>query len=304
MPGDFNRTVYFLLVCECGSIAKAAEKLYITPQALNRQIRLLEDELGEPLFRRSTRKMDLTPFGLFFRNQMQTVYQLYLSAQQEVANYLNASKPSMNVGFFQGLPKRRIIQPIIEELISGIPDIQIDLVSADLDGIYTDLRNKKTDIAITYVNPIDAISDLATIPLIELECSVVFSTRHPWAKKEFITEEDMASCPVLYLSRSKGPDTEGFYSNLKAASYHFANGSIAMWAQLGLGQHYAVLPTTFENLKETGLLSRPLPKGMKAGFTLSLVYRPDGPYADFFSGLSKLRSTFWKTVSLEEQPSE
>ena len=32
MPDDFNRIVYFLRVCECGSISKAAESLYITPQ--------------------------------------------------------------------------------------------------------------------------------------------------------------------------------------------------------------------------------------------------------------------------------
>ncbi len=297
MPADFNRTVYFLTVCECGSIAKAAEKLFITPQALNRQIRVLEGELGEALFERSSRKLTLSPFGNFFRDQMQTVYRLYLSAQQEVENYLHSSSPTLKVGFFQGLPRRKVVLPVIEKFMSELPDIQIGMLSADMEEIYSDLRAKKSDIAITYVNPVDEIDDLESIPLLELECSVVISTLHPWANKEYITAEDMASCPVMYLSRKNGPDKRGFYSDLKASSYHFVKGSIAMNAQLALGHHYAVFPTTFENLAENGLMTLPLPEGMHASFTLSLVYRADSPFAAYFSGLKSLEGSFWKMVS-------
>ena len=49
MPDNFERIAYFLQVCECGTVSKAAEELYISPQALNKQLRTLEDELGEKL---------------------------------------------------------------------------------------------------------------------------------------------------------------------------------------------------------------------------------------------------------------
>jgi len=136
MPADFNRIVYFLRVCECGSISKAAESLYITPQALNRQIRVLEDELGESLFVRNTRKLSISSFGIFFRNQMQPVYQLYRAAQQQVAEYLDAASPSLRIGFFQGIPKRQAIQPVIAEILEHLPDVQIELGSAEMDEVY------------------------------------------------------------------------------------------------------------------------------------------------------------------------
>ena len=41
MPVNFERITYFLQVCEHGSVSKAAENLYISPQALNKQIRTL-----------------------------------------------------------------------------------------------------------------------------------------------------------------------------------------------------------------------------------------------------------------------
>jgi len=300
MPADFNRTVYFLTVCQWGSIAKASEKLYISPQALNRQIRLLESELGQPLLMRAARKLELTAFGRFFRDQMLPVYQLYLSACREVESYASRSAPTITLGFFRGLPKKRVVLPVAEELMSRHPELRIDLLSNDMEAIYADLREKRTDLAINYVSPADHISDLETIHLLELRCSVVISPLHPWAKKKSVTAEDMAAAPVLYISRESGPDTKGFYAALKASSYHFAKDSIAMKAQLGLGQHYAVFPTTFEDLEESGLISLPLPEGMDASFSLSLVYRPDSPWAPFFSQLAPLRGSMWKKFASEE----
>ena len=41
---------YFITIAEEGSITKAAEKLMITQPTLSRQLKDLEQELGEPLF--------------------------------------------------------------------------------------------------------------------------------------------------------------------------------------------------------------------------------------------------------------
>ncbi len=300
MAPDFNRCVYFLTVCEEGTISKAAEKLYISPQALNRQIRLLESELGQALFRRNARRLELSSFGVFFRDHMLPVYQLYVKAGKEIENYLDSAAPLIRLSFFQGLPKKRVVLPVVEEIISRWPGLQIDLFSEDMELTYASLREKKADLALTYVSPVDHIADFNLIPLLELQCSIVISTQHPWAKKGSVTAEDMASQPVLFLSRQNGPDTEGFYSRLNASSYHYVKGSIAMMAQLGLGQHYAVFPATFDDLNESGLMTLPLPEGMDASFRLCLVYSPESPYASFFAGLTSLQNSFWKLVSKDD----
>lgn len=41
---------YFITIAEEGSISEAAEKLMITQPTLSRQLKDLEQELGEPLF--------------------------------------------------------------------------------------------------------------------------------------------------------------------------------------------------------------------------------------------------------------
>lgn len=50
----------FLCVAESGSFNKAAEKLFISPPAVIKQINLLEENLGLQLFLRTHRGIQLT----------------------------------------------------------------------------------------------------------------------------------------------------------------------------------------------------------------------------------------------------
>ena len=54
---------YFLAVAECGSLRKAADRIYIAQSSLSRSLQALEHELGEALFERSARGVELTSAG-------------------------------------------------------------------------------------------------------------------------------------------------------------------------------------------------------------------------------------------------
>ncbi|HEX4376206.1 MAG TPA: LysR family transcriptional regulator [Steroidobacteraceae bacterium] len=65
---ELRRLRYFARIAEDGSLTKAAGVLRIAQPALSRQIRLLEEELGVQLFRRTARGMQLTEEGEYLRN--------------------------------------------------------------------------------------------------------------------------------------------------------------------------------------------------------------------------------------------
>ncbi len=54
----------FIRVTDAGSFNKAAEKLFITPTAVIKQINLLEDGLGVKLFEQTHRGLHLTKAGI------------------------------------------------------------------------------------------------------------------------------------------------------------------------------------------------------------------------------------------------
>ena len=53
----------FLEVADCGSFLKASEKLYVSANAVTKQINLLESDLGVKLFQRSKQGLTLTEAG-------------------------------------------------------------------------------------------------------------------------------------------------------------------------------------------------------------------------------------------------
>ena len=53
----------FLAIVRYGGYHRAAEALHLTQPAVSRHMRRLEEQLGEPLFARRGRGVELTPYG-------------------------------------------------------------------------------------------------------------------------------------------------------------------------------------------------------------------------------------------------
>lgn len=63
IPIELRHLKYFVTIAEEGSVSRAAERLNISQPAVSRQLRDLEDELGTPLFDRSSQGPTLTGSG-------------------------------------------------------------------------------------------------------------------------------------------------------------------------------------------------------------------------------------------------
>ncbi|HEY1057570.1 MAG TPA: LysR family transcriptional regulator [Limnobacter sp.] len=60
---NFHHLFYFWRVAKTGHLTQAARELHTSQSALSAQIRQLEDRLGEPLFQRENRRLNLTEIG-------------------------------------------------------------------------------------------------------------------------------------------------------------------------------------------------------------------------------------------------
>ena len=84
----------FLCVVESGSFNKAAEKLYISPPAVIKQINLLEEGLDLQLFVRTHRGLQLTDAGKSLYQDAKYIIQY---CQDSVTRAKNALQKTANV---------------------------------------------------------------------------------------------------------------------------------------------------------------------------------------------------------------
>lgn len=86
--GAFGMTIiqlkYFLTVCELGRIRIAAERLHISEPTISVAIRRLEDDIGQPLFTRNRRQLDLTEAGKRFCARAQEVVDCFERLEADV----------------------------------------------------------------------------------------------------------------------------------------------------------------------------------------------------------------------------
>lgn len=95
---DLKQLRYFITVAEEGTISAAAKKLYMSQPPLSTQMKLLERELGCPLFERGQKHIRLTETGRLLYNRAITLIKMEESLLQDVEACSRAEKHTIRLG--------------------------------------------------------------------------------------------------------------------------------------------------------------------------------------------------------------
>jgi DNA-binding transcriptional LysR family regulator len=124
----------FVAVCECGTIARAAEREFIAPSALSKRLADLEDMLGTALLTRSQRGVSPTPAGEALLEHSRLVLQSLQRLHAEVGEHADGIRGHVRLAAIRAAVVDSL-QEAISEFLVAHPRVGITLdeqVSAEV----------------------------------------------------------------------------------------------------------------------------------------------------------------------------
>lgn len=230
---------YFLAVAQEGSVTRAARALHLTQPTLSRQIRELEEELGQTLFSRGGRELSLTREGLLLRQRAEEIVGLAEITEKEFRS-LGEKTVSGDLSLGCGESKAlsfvtdalKVLQDehplIIPHFFSGNGEIVMDRLDKGLLDFAVLMGAENTE-------------RYSSLPLPNHDTwGLLMDKDDPMAQKKAITAEDLLDIPLIFSSQSLSRDELSGWLGFPMSRLHIAatytllfNGSLMVRSGLG-----------------------------------------------------------------------
>lgn len=113
---NYKHLQYFWAVAKAGGVARAGEQLHLTPQSISGQLRVLENALGEALFRRAGRNLELTDTGRLVLSYADEIFSLGAELEAALGQRPAERTLQFRVGITDTVPKTvayRLLEPAL-----------------------------------------------------------------------------------------------------------------------------------------------------------------------------------------------
>ena len=144
---NYTHVHYAWAVIKHGSVAAAARKLHLAPQTISGQIKLLETQLGCPLFERRGKQLVPTDGGRLLADYAETIFsrgEEFLAALRGVASPGGAS---IKGGVSEVLPKT-VTWQVLAPLFEREPTYQITCHEGTLQYLIDELASNRLDLVL------------------------------------------------------------------------------------------------------------------------------------------------------------
>jgi DNA-binding transcriptional LysR family regulator len=197
---DLRQLEVIRAIAETGSFTAAGEKLHVSQSAISRQVLLLEEELGEPVFHRVGRRVRITQAGDALLQLSHRVFQDLQDTIAGISDRQESLKGTLRL--VGGMTVCLYVFPaVLAEIRRNHPDLELKITAGSGEKCIAQLRAGTADLGLLTL-PVDS-PDLVAVPVLEEELLLVGDAKHPLARRKKIAPADLAGQPfVLFESGS------------------------------------------------------------------------------------------------------
>src|SRR5581483_10271878 len=235
-----------------GGFTRASEKMHVSHSAISRQIKLLEDELGVPLFVRANKQIRLTAGGRALLPYVDSVFAQLQEAVQRVGQSMRKTTRQLRIG--TGSTMLNLFLPaVLKEFQEQYPDVKLLIKTGHAANILKDIRSRELDLGVVSL-PIGA-EDLQVIPLYREELVLAIRGRERFGSRKFISPHELEPLPLIIFSSGSSTRAvlDGFFEqagvtpsiqleveNDEAAERAVLNGAGASFLPIGRVTHVRI----------------------------------------------------------------
>lgn len=209
---DLRSLRYFLAVADELHFGRAARQLHISQPPLSRQVSNLERELGVTLLYRTKRRVELTPAGKLFAQDVRPVLRSIEEATENVKRAGKGEIGRLAIGFFIGATYT-VLPEVMRRFRAQNPAVRIDLREMAVTEVADALSSGAIDVG--FLRPPSPDPALVTHVLLREPFVAAVPEESEYAKAEELDLKQLADAPFIMFA----PGPSVLYGQIMAACH-------------------------------------------------------------------------------------
>lgn len=207
----FQQLTYVVEISKCGSINKAAHKLFLSQSGISTAVRELEEELGIRFFDRSNRGVEFTSEGREFLSYAVSLLEQKRHIEELYGEARNAVKP---VHFSVSTQRYPFVDNAFLEMLPQSPDshYQYTIKDIGMEQVIADVYDRRADVGVIFLSAMTEkiirhlldVRELAFHELAAIPPCAFLRKDHPLTQLEQLTEEDLEGYPYVCFEQAQG----------------------------------------------------------------------------------------------------
>ena len=171
----------FLTLVRVGSFTEAAKRLFLSQQAVSKQVAKLEQDLDCTLLNRERGKLVLTDVGKIYYKAFGQMEEIYSAARAEAGRLAATQDNQLAIGQPELLDLQQVGRSLLRDFQAQHPGLHMVYKSAPAWQVTQWLVNGKVDVAFSFAPEIQGIEGIDYVVVEQLQEMLVVSADHPKA---------------------------------------------------------------------------------------------------------------------------
>jgi DNA-binding transcriptional LysR family regulator len=173
---DLHQLRVFHAAVKSGGFSRAGEQLHLSQSTVSQHIKLLEEEVGCPLFLRVGKRVQVTEAGKVLLPYAERIFCDLKNAEMALREMNELRRGTVRLGVGPTTLIYRL-PPVLSEYKRRFPDIELFVLAGTTEFLLQELRSQRVDLAL--VMPTGPHTGLSVKPLGFEEMVVVINHEHP-----------------------------------------------------------------------------------------------------------------------------